>query len=124
MSPVALGDRYQRRVCANPIRHTPAPMVLEKHHVRPLSWGGEDVPTNVVMICSTCHMGAHTALNARVAYDRAGTDMPDEVWQRFHPYYRALASQAIAMAGGIIRVYTTPLAPQMGLRSSDIRQEG
>lgn len=98
-------DKYQRRACQNPIRHSPWPMTLEKHHLQPRSWAGPDTPDNIVLICGLCHGGAHTALNACVAY---GGIPPAEVWQRFHPYYRQLALEALRRAGGIVHKYTAP----------------
>jgi hypothetical protein len=99
-------DRYKRRTCANPIEHRPPPMVLEKHHVQPKSWGGPDIPENLVEVCSTCHMGAHTALNALVTYRRLGLAVPKDVWARFHPYYRFLAVDAVRRAGRVVDTFT------------------
>jgi hypothetical protein len=96
-----MAERFARRVCANPIRHTPTPMVLERHHIQPLSWGGPNTPDNLVLVCSNCHQGTHTALNALVAYHGEKRAVPAEIWARFHPYYRQMAYHAVGRAGGI-----------------------
>lgn len=99
-----------RKVCANTIRHAPRPMVLERHHLQPRSWGGPDTDENIVRVCSLCHSNGHTALNACV---RHGGIPPREVWELFDAYARWLATEAIRRAGGIVRKYTGPLASEM-----------
>lgn len=37
---------------------------LVTHHIIPLSWGGEDIPSNRMPLCDRCHAIIHMAINA------------------------------------------------------------
>jgi hypothetical protein len=94
-----------RPKCGNPIRHSPPPAVVQRHHIQPKSWGGPDVEDNIIALCGTCHDGVHTALNALV---RANGPAPSNIWGSFHHFYRKLALQAVSRAGGVVKKYTAP----------------
>ncbi len=51
-------------------RHSPPAIVIEEHHVLPLSWGGPDVPANKVAICAQTHFTTHALLNLYVPRGR------------------------------------------------------
>ena len=95
----------KRAVCGNPIKHAPAPAVVQKHHIQPKSWGGPDAKSNLIDLCGTCHDGIHAALNACV---RANGPPPSAVWGSFHHFYRKMALEAISRAGGVVKKYTSP----------------
>lgn len=56
--------------CHCVVEHRPQPLVLEAHHVLPLSWAGPDVPENRVTLCSTAHHGTHALLDLYVTLGR------------------------------------------------------
>lgn len=59
--------------CANTVRHSPAPLIFDLHHILPDSWGGPTNPTNLVTICPTCHHSAHILIDLYVKLMRAPT---------------------------------------------------
>lgn len=67
--------------CPCSTSHRPAALVLENHHVLPLSWGGADSPANRVRICAQAHYNTHAMLNRFV---HAGAPVPRAAgWPRF-----------------------------------------
>jgi hypothetical protein len=45
--------------------HSPLPVLLVKHHVRPVSWGGiAGTNTRLAVVCPTGHWDVHSALDA------------------------------------------------------------
>lgn len=46
--------------------HNPNPMVIETHHVVPLSWGGLRETQNQVQVCPSTHYNIHHLLNEYV----------------------------------------------------------
>lgn len=86
-------------VCANPIRHTPAALIFDQHHVRPESWGGQTDPSNLVTVCPTCHYSTHILIDLYVTLGRP--PKPAEILARFghrpSPYIGQLAAAAWAL---------------------------
>lgn len=58
-------------VCTCTPRHSPRLMVIEDHHIEPLSWGGPDVAANKVRVCPNTHYGTHALLNEYVRHKGA-----------------------------------------------------
>ena len=54
-------DRYRCRACGCKVMRTLAavPNRLERHHVIPISLGGENTAENVVSLCLECHFARH-----------------------------------------------------------------
>lgn len=48
------GNRCEARACTNPLQ--------EVHHIRPLSQGGQNVPSNLIGLCRACHDRRHVHL--------------------------------------------------------------
>jgi hypothetical protein len=48
--------------CPCSVRHQPAPLNLEVHHIQPTYLGGPDTPDNRVPICPTAHTNVHEIL--------------------------------------------------------------
>jgi hypothetical protein len=71
--------------------HSPKAYVANRHHVVPLSWGGSDDSSNVVMLCPNSHSAVHRLLDEYVR--NQGT--PDWALRRqFGAYIRELAMRA------------------------------
>lgn len=70
--------------------HSPRPQTLDQHHVLPLEWGGDDSPSNVVLICQTGDANVHRLLDE---YEKAGQTPVWEVRRQFGPGERTLAAQ-------------------------------
>lgn len=50
-------------------KHNVPSLIIEKHHVVPLSWwiaAGKPVDTPIAQLCPTCHMNTHYALDVYV----------------------------------------------------------
>lgn len=62
-------------------RHNPVVMHLVRHHVIPLSAGGEDTDDNVTWLCLTAHADVHQLVRE---YERFGGMPP---WQGVRWYY-------------------------------------
>jgi hypothetical protein len=87
-------------VCANPIIHRPDPKGhLNRHHIVPLSWGGQTVESNLIWLCPTCHELVHSVLNlfVRVGGKPAAADL-----QPYPMFFRVLAFRTIEMNGGVV----------------------
>lgn len=78
-------------ICPCVKRHSPPAVVIEQHHVLPLSWGGPDTPANKVAICAQTHFTIHALLNQ---YVHTGDTPSRGELNQFPPYARILAAQA------------------------------
>lgn len=77
--------------CAVHRSHVPSHHNVAHHHILPKSWGGQDVETNVVVICPTGHENVHTLLNEYVRHDGAP---PWSIRMTFSVVERRLAEMA------------------------------
>lgn len=77
--------------CACVATHSPAAYVPAKHHALPQSWGGQTVPSNLVMLCPNAHTATHRLIDE---YVRAGGDPGWETRRHFSAYVRDLALRA------------------------------
>lgn len=50
---------------------------LEVHHRRPLSEGGDNDPTNLIVLCQRCHRRHHGNQDSEAAYQQLGLDETD-----------------------------------------------
>lgn len=50
--------------CGTPIRHRPTPTVIQRHHILPISWGGDRGPQTP--LCGSCHDSVHGLLDLMV----------------------------------------------------------
>lgn len=60
--------------CGSPVAEVDG---LQAHHIVPLSEGGPDIPSNIMVLCPACHAEAHRRREQRKA--AAQENMPDEV---------------------------------------------
>jgi hypothetical protein len=70
--------------------HRPPIRIIDVHHIVPKSWGGPDVKTNTVPICSNTHRLVHELLN--LYKKRNGTPLIEEL-RPFPRYTKKLAQQ-------------------------------
>ena len=80
-------------VCEIHSGHSPSPKVVHKHHVIPLSWGGEKTVVNIRVLCPTSHENVHTLLNH---YVRGSAEPSWEIRRHYGSAERDLAAQAWA----------------------------
>lgn len=83
--------------CGCVASHRPAVMVIEKHHILPLSWGGADAPDNWLYVCPTSHYNIHSALNVLVHAGHVPTNATDpsyQEWVSYPVFARKYAQQA------------------------------
>jgi hypothetical protein len=66
-------------------------MVVETHHILPVSWGGADVVANKVRVCPNTHYGAHALLNEYVHH---GATPPPTILTLYTKPAQLLASLA------------------------------
>lgn len=71
-------------------RHHPKITIIDKHHIVPLSWGGPDVPENMIPICSNQHRLVHELLT--LYKKRSGYVLPSEL-RKFPRFTQALAKK-------------------------------
>ncbi len=67
--------------------HSPVPASFDEHHAIPVSMGGPDVPSNLVVVCPTGHRNVHVCIAKLIR----GGDVSD-----FGETTRALARRALA----------------------------
>ena len=79
------------RRCLCVTQHVPEAHVLNRHHILPKSWGGPDVPENLVDLCPNTHENVHKLLDQHV---RLGGIPSWEYRRRFSVYARDLAARA------------------------------
>ena len=77
--------------CTCVATHSPAAYVVAKHHIKPQSWGGLTVPSNLIDICPNTHTATHRLLDD---YVRNGGDPGWEARRKFGVLARALALKA------------------------------
>jgi Pyruvate/2-oxoacid:ferredoxin oxidoreductase delta subunit len=76
-------DNYRCRACHS----TCQPDALDplgkghRHHLTFRSKGGQDVASNLVLLCARCHDGVHTKRTVRFEWGQYGADGPLEVWR-------------------------------------------
>lgn len=75
--------------CPCPVTH-PSLLVLDRHHVWPLGWGGPDTPENLEAICPNVHRLCHTLLNRM---KRNNGPLPYIEARRYGMFVRALAER-------------------------------
>lgn len=68
--------------------HRPSAVQLHRHHILPLAWGGDDDPTNVILLCPSTHANVHRLLRE---HDRHGGTPPWTIRRWFGGFVRDLA---------------------------------
>lgn len=71
--------------------HRPRIDELDRHHVRPLSWGGPDVKSNIIWLCPNAHRQVHLLLSLYKKHQGAVTREMKKDFSRF--------TQALAQRG-------------------------
>lgn len=82
-------QRSQALHCGCVQHHSPPAIVIEMHHILPLSWGGTSTPANKVAVCAQTHYTIHFILNEFV---RRNQIAPRN--RHWPPYAYALAVRA------------------------------
>jgi hypothetical protein len=75
-------------------RHSPRLVVVETHHIVPLSWGGANSTVNKARVCPNTHYGTHALLNE---YVRDGGRPPLKVLALYTEPMKVLAAMAWAL---------------------------
>lgn len=75
--------------CPCPLIHPPL-LVLDRHHLWPLGWGGPDIADNIVPICPNAHRLAHTLLNRM---KKAGSPLSYAEARKYGLVVRSLAER-------------------------------
>lgn len=75
-------------------RHAPKITSFDVHHIRPQSWGGQSVATNLMVVCPNLHRMTHLCLNEFV---RAGGKPSGVVLAKYPLAARKLAFQGWGM---------------------------
>jgi hypothetical protein len=77
--------------CTCVATHSPKAYVPVQHHIKPQSWGGLTVPSNLIVICSNTHDATHRLLDE---YVRLGGEPPWDFRRDYGPLPRRLAASA------------------------------
>lgn len=87
--PMSLAELGQGCICVS--SHTPRAYVPALHHIKPQSWGGATVKSNLILLCPNTHGATHRLLDTYVRADGVVTNADT---RHFGDLSRALALSA------------------------------
>lgn len=76
-------DRYKCRACGHPCDPNSVDVLerAHRHHLTFRSKGGQDVASNLVTLCPTCHDRLHVKRTLRIEWGQHGSDGPLVIWR-------------------------------------------
>jgi hypothetical protein len=99
--------------CQCSARHSPAPVVLEYHHIWPQEFDGPTVPENRVWICATTHNTVHAYLRLFVAADAVLPRAQLRIALGHHHYPLIINHYAFELARmGFMRIKAGAITPE------------
>lgn len=78
-------------VCLCSGKHVPRPHILHRHHIIPISFGGDNARENLIDLCPTTHENVHNLLRQ---YKKFNGRPPGRVRKHYSDFVQRLAQEA------------------------------